>query len=80
MVVSFRFLLIAMLLFNLVLPIFPFEPSGGVLVLDGDDDYAILPSIRRIVSRVMNTPWLYGILMSQRVQTAFEMYQEMVTL
>lgn len=41
MVVSFRLLLIVMLLFHLVLSVFPFEPSGGVLVLDGDDDYAI---------------------------------------
>ena len=26
-----------------VLPVFSFEPSGDVLVLDGEDDYAILP-------------------------------------
>ncbi|RKU20061.1 hypothetical protein C6503_06690 [Candidatus Poribacteria bacterium] len=25
------------------MPVFSFEPSGGVLVLDGEDDYAILP-------------------------------------
>ena len=43
MVVSFRLLLIVMLLFHLVLSVFSFEPAGGVLVLDGDDDYAILP-------------------------------------
>ena len=43
MVVNFRLLFIVMLLFHLILPVFPFEPSGGVLVLDGDDDYAILP-------------------------------------
>ena len=43
MVVNFRFLFIVVLLFHLVLPVFSFEPSGGVLVLDGDDDYAILP-------------------------------------
>ncbi len=43
MVVSFRLLLIVILLFHLVLSVFSFEPSGGVLVLDGDDDYAILP-------------------------------------
>ena len=42
MVLNFRFLLIVMLLFHWVLPVFSFEPSGGVLVLDGDDDYAIL--------------------------------------
>ena len=43
MVVNFRFLFIVVLLFHLVLPVFSFKPSGGVLVLDGDDDYAILP-------------------------------------
>ena len=43
MVINFRLLLITLLLSNLVLPVFSFEPSGGVLVLDGDDDYAILP-------------------------------------
>ena len=42
MVVNFRLLFIIMLLFHLILPVFPFKPSGGVLVLDGDDDYAIL--------------------------------------
>ena len=31
------------LLLGLVLPVFSFQPSGGVLVLDGEDDYAILP-------------------------------------
>ena len=43
MIVSFRLLLIVVLLFHLVLSVFSFEPSGGVLVLDGDDDYAVLP-------------------------------------
>ena len=43
MVINFRFLLSAVLLFNVVLPVFSFQPSGGVLALDGDDDYAILP-------------------------------------
>ena len=43
MIINFRLLLSALLLFNLVLPVFSFKPSGGVLVLDGDDDYAILP-------------------------------------
>ena len=33
----------AVLLLSLVLPVFSFEPSGGVLMLDGEDDYAILP-------------------------------------
>lgn len=42
MVIKFRFLFIVMLLFHLALPVFSFKPSGGVLVLDGDDDYAIL--------------------------------------
>ena len=27
----------------LVMPVFSFEPSGGVLILDGEDDYALLP-------------------------------------
>lgn len=43
MAVNFRFLFIVMLLFHLILPVFSFKPSGGVLVLDGDDDYAVLP-------------------------------------
>ena len=32
-----------MLLLSLIMPVFSFEPSGGVLSLDGEDDYAILP-------------------------------------
>ncbi|MCY3743941.1 MAG: hypothetical protein OXH00_23240 [Candidatus Poribacteria bacterium] len=43
MFISCKFLLSAVLVFSLVLPVFSFEPSGGVLVLDGEDDYAILP-------------------------------------
>ena len=46
MYINFKFLLSvlsAVLLLNLVMPVFCFEPSGGVLVLDGEDDYAILP-------------------------------------
>ena len=31
------------LLLGFVIPVFSFEPSGGVLSLDGEDDYAILP-------------------------------------
>ena len=42
MVINFRLLFIVMLLFHLILPVLSFKPSGGVLVLDGDDDYAIL--------------------------------------
>ena len=42
MVINFRLLLSAILLFNLVLPGFSFKPSGGVLLLDGENDYAIL--------------------------------------
>ena len=38
-----KFLLSVVLLLGLVLPVFSFEPSGGVLMLDGEDDYAILP-------------------------------------
>ncbi len=33
----------AVLLLSLIVPVFSFEPSGGVLMLDGADDYAILP-------------------------------------
>ena len=46
MFINFKFLLSALsavLLLGLVLPVFSFEPSGGVLMLDGEDDYAILP-------------------------------------
>ena len=43
MFINFRFLISVVLLLGLVLPVFSFEPSGGVLVLDGEDDYAILP-------------------------------------
>lgn len=42
MFINFKFLLIAVLLLNLVVPAFPFQPFGGVLSLDGIDDYAIL--------------------------------------
>ena len=44
MVVNSKFLPIAVLLLNLlVVPVFPFAPSGGVLSLDGIDDYAVYP-------------------------------------
>ena len=43
MFVNFKCLLSMVLLFSLVMPVFSFEPSGGVLWLDGEDDYAILP-------------------------------------
>jgi len=43
MFINCKFLLSAVLLFSLVLPVFSFQPSGGVLMLDGEDDYAILP-------------------------------------
>ncbi|MDE0681301.1 MAG: hypothetical protein OXI63_00180, partial [Candidatus Poribacteria bacterium] len=39
---SCKLLLSVVLLLSLVFPVFSFEPSGGVLVLDGEDDYAIL--------------------------------------
>ena len=42
MVTNFKFLLIAVLFLNLVMPVFSFQPSGGVLSLDGVDDYATL--------------------------------------
>ena len=43
MFINFNILFSAALLLNLVVPVFSFEPSGGVLMLDGEDDYAILP-------------------------------------
>ena len=44
MSVNFKCLLIGILLLNLlVVPVFPFAPSGGVLSLDGIDDYAVYP-------------------------------------
>ena len=42
MFINCKFLLSVVLLLSLVLPVFSFEPSGGVLSLDGEDDYAIL--------------------------------------
>ncbi len=42
MFINCKFLLSAVLLLSLIVPVFSFEPSGGVLVLDGKDDYAIL--------------------------------------
>ena len=44
--INFKFLLSVLsagLLLSLIVPVFSFEPSGGVLMLDGEDDYAILP-------------------------------------
>ena len=43
MVPDLKFLLIVTLFLSFVLPVFSFQPSGGVLSLDGVDDYAILP-------------------------------------
>ena len=43
MFINHKFLLSMVLLLSLVMPVFAFEPSGGVLSLDGEDDYAILP-------------------------------------
>ena len=46
MYINLKFLLSVlspMLLLSLAMPVFSFEPSGGVLSLDGEDDYAILP-------------------------------------
>jgi len=43
MFINCKFLLSAVFLLSLVLPVFSFQPSGGVLMLDGEDDYAILP-------------------------------------
>ena len=39
----FKRLLIVVLFLSCVVPVFSFQPSGGVLSLDGVDDYAILP-------------------------------------
>ena len=43
MFVRYKYLLSAFLLLGLAIPVFSFQPSGGVLSLDGEDDYAILP-------------------------------------
>ena len=43
MYINCKLLLSVVLLVSLVLPVFSFEPSGGILMLDGEDDYAILP-------------------------------------
>ena len=43
MFINFRCLLSGVLLLSIVLSVFSFELSGGVLMLDGEDDYAILP-------------------------------------
>lgn len=43
MVTNLKSLLITVLSLSLVVPVFSFQPSGGVLSLDGVDDYAILP-------------------------------------
>ena len=43
MFINFKILFSVALLLSLVMPVFSFEPSGGVLALDGEDDYAILP-------------------------------------
>ena len=44
MFISCKLLFSAVLLFGLLaIPVFSFQPSGGVLMLDGEDDYAILP-------------------------------------
>ena len=44
MFINYKLLLSAVLLLGLLaIPVFSFQPSGGVLMLDGEDDYAILP-------------------------------------
>lgn len=43
MLINFKSLLIVALFLNLATPVFSFQPSGGVLSLDGVDDYVILP-------------------------------------
>ena len=43
MFISYKLLLSAVFLLSLVVPVFSFQPSGGVLMLDGEDDYARLP-------------------------------------
>ena len=41
MFINCKLLLSAVFLLSLILPVFSFQPSGGVLMLDGEDDYAI---------------------------------------
>ena len=41
MPINFKLLSSVVFLLSLVLPVFSFAPSGGVLMLDGEDDYAI---------------------------------------
>ena len=43
MPINFKLLSSVVFLLSLVVPVFSFQPSGGVLMLDGEDDYAILP-------------------------------------
>ena len=43
MYINCKFLLSVVFLLSLVVPVFSFQPSGGVLMLDGEDDYAMLP-------------------------------------
>ena len=43
MPINFKLLSSVVFLLSLVLPVFSFQPSGSVLMLDGKDDYAILP-------------------------------------
>ena len=47
MVTNLKSLLITVLFLNLVMPVFSFQPSGGVLSLDGVDDYAVYPFAER---------------------------------
>ena len=47
MVTNLKSLLIVILFFNFVTPVFSFQPSGGVLSLDGVDDYAVYPFAER---------------------------------
>ena len=43
MPINFKLLSSVVFLLSLAMPVFSFEPSAGVLVLGGEDDYAILP-------------------------------------
>ena len=43
MITNLKSLLITVLSLSLVMPVFSFQPSGGILSLDGIDDYAVHP-------------------------------------
>ena len=87
MYINFKFLLSglsAVLLLSLVIPVFSFEPSGGVLVLDGEDDYAILPLAEHGYIFPKNTDeftvevWFYPMSRPEPVQQDIILSQQVV--